>query len=134
MSAQNLLSAKPETQAIIAATTITKAQSGVLFTLGTNAGAYVITLPTVADAAGCRFKFLLTGTLAAGAVTISSNAANIKGVVMGRNAAIAAIASVTSIILGVNLTNGGDVLELYSNGTNYFASGIFQTAAEVTTA
>ena len=49
---------KTEVVAVTTTKTVTVAETGTIFTLDAAGGAYTITLPTVADGAKCRWRFI----------------------------------------------------------------------------
>ena len=69
----NSLSYKQPVVALTAATTISVQDSGTLFTLDSAAGAYTVTLPTVASGANCIFTFVVAENTPTADITISSN-------------------------------------------------------------
>lgn len=126
-----VLAGRPAPIAIGNATTaITVAQSGSVFIVSQATGSNkAITLPAVAGAAGCTWKFIwnsaadgartwsitavggvlsgsITNNIAAGAHAVSYNGA--AGVVRSATAAN---------------TSAGDWVKIYSDGTNYYVSG-----------
>jgi len=121
--------------AITAARTIVPSESGTIFTVSGAGGAYIINLPTVANGSGCHFTFFVANS--DNDVTISSNAANIRGNLMiqadTEEDNRVACAGVTSVLLeAASLV--GDSLEIFGDGTNYYviargsAQGAFSTA------
>ena len=127
----------PAVVAITAATTLTREDSGKIFTLDSAGGAYAITLPTVADSAGLVFKFIVLENTPTADITISSNAANIFGNLMiqsdtNEDNRVAA-AGVTSVLVDTTALKG-DMVELIGTGTNYFVQGFAQVQGAFTTA
>ena len=127
----------PVVVAITAATTLTREDSGKIFTLDSAGGAYTITLPTVTDSAGLVFKFIVLENTPTGDITISSNAANIFGNLMiqsdtNEDNRVAA-AGVTSVLVDTTALKG-DMVELIGTGTNYFVQGFGSVQGAFTTA
>jgi len=127
----------PAVVAITAATTLTREDSGKIFTLDSAGGAYAITLPTVADSAGLVFKFIVLENTPTQDITISSNAANIFGNLMiqsdtNEDNRVAA-AGVTSVLVD-QVALKGDMVEFIGTGVNYFVQGFAQVQGAFTTA
>lgn len=102
-------------------------QSGALISASAASGAYSITLPAVAGAAGCRYKIVLN-TAGAHNVTVTSGAANILCTIVNNNAGtptFVAPTAKTNIIFASSTAIAGDYMEFWCDGTNYFgyASG-----------
>jgi hypothetical protein len=113
-------------EVISAARTLTAADSGKVFGVEQDS-AYEITLPLASAAGqGWNCKFILT-EVAANAVTIANNTAEdtIVGYVVGSNgsAGSSAEAAVDEIVF-INGAQLGDTVELFCNGTNYFAKAV----------
>ncbi len=119
---------------VSAATTLTDAQSGSIISI-TNAAAladaYAITLPAPTVAAGMQFYFVLA-TAGLGGTTITSNAVNMRFKGLANAAQVVSVACTSVAIAPVAVT--GDFVEMYSNGTNWFATGISQVAVGFVTA
>jgi hypothetical protein len=101
-----------------ASTTLTVAQSGSTFNLGT-AGVN-LTLPAVATAAGVKYKFVISAAYATDNITVTSAAGDdIEGSLLVAGAVVDCNASdvITSVADGENL---GDFWEIFSNGTKWF--------------
>jgi hypothetical protein len=101
-----------------ASTTLTVAQSGSTFNLGT-AGVN-LTLPAVASSAGVKYKFVISAAYATDNITVTSaEGDNIEGSLLVAGAVVDCDASdvITSVADGENL---GDFWEIFSNGTKWF--------------
>ena len=125
----------PAVVAITAATTLTREDSGKIFTLDSAGGAYAITLPTVADSAGLVFKFIVLENTPTQDITISSNAANIFGNLMiqsdtNEDNRVAA-AGVTSVLVD-QVALKGDMVEFIGTGANYIVQGFGQVQGAFT--
>jgi hypothetical protein len=133
------LTSKVNIEHLTAARTVNVAESGTVFTLNSAGGAYVVTLPTVADGDGCVFKFICAENTPTNDITISSNAANIVGVLHVQadtaesNLVAVTVTGVTNVLFDTTCLIG-DHIELICNGTNYFVKGqgSVQTAFTVT--
>ena len=121
---------------IVAARTLTAADSGKVFGINQASGAYEITLPLAASAgAGWHCKFVLS-TVASNAVTIANNTAedSIVGMVVGADdgAAGNSAGSAVDEIVFISGAELGDSVELFCNGINYFAKAVCHDVAHVT--
>ena len=113
--------------------------SGKIFMLdGANAaGAYVVTLPTVANALeGWSCKFVVTEQTPTAAITISAEGAIMHGyseditadIGIGTNGT-----AVTSLLIGVSAAQG-DTIELFTDGTLWYFKQLSQVSGSVTVA
>ena len=117
---------------VSAATTLTAAQSGSIISITPSAGGYTITLPAPTTA-GMRFRFVQAAN-AAGATAITSTGANVRFKGLANAAQVASAGCTTVNIVGNAANSVGDWVEMWSDGTNYFATGLSQVAAGFTTA
>lgn len=116
-----------EVTTITSATTLTASNVGQRIMIGPSAGAFAITLP--APVAGIAYRFQVVGSLASGAVTISSvtngsTAANVTGIVGNADGtAVGGTGFTTGVFSGkTNLVLGtgaviGDIYEYTATGT-----------------
>jgi hypothetical protein len=120
------VSSKVNVVALTLATTISTDQSGTVFTLDSAGGAYDVTLPTVASASGCIFRFVCAENTPTADITISSNAANIVGVLHVQSDTnednLISVTGHTDVLFDTTALIG-DWIELIGNGTNYFVKG-----------
>jgi len=120
---------------IVAARTLTAADSGKVFGINQSSGAYEITLPLAASAgAGWHCKFVLSG-VASNAVTIANNTAEdtIVGMSVGADASAGSSAgSAVDEIVFISGAELGDQVELFCNGINYFAKAVAHDVAHIT--
>lgn len=114
-----------------AAYAVTTANTGNVFMVAQATNARVITLPAVAGAAGCIFKFVWTGAgdnTAGHTWSITAPAGTLNGTITN-NVAGAAVAvsyaGATSVVRTGTAANtsAGDWCELYCDGTNYYVCG-----------
>jgi len=121
---------------VTAAKTLTADDSGKIFTLDSAGGAYNITLPTVADGAGCTFTFVVKENTPTADITIKSNAANIFG-----NLAIqsdtnednrVAAAGVTNVLVDTTALKG-DSVTIVGTGLMYVVTAFGQVQGAFTT-
>jgi len=127
----------PAVEAITVATTLLPADSGKIFTLDSAGGAYAITLPAVANSAGCVYKFVVLENTPTADITISSDAANIFGNLLiqsdtNEDNRVAA-AGVTSVLVDT-VALKGDMVEFIGTGANYIVQGFSQIQGAFTTA
>jgi hypothetical protein len=112
--------------ALGAARTVLPSESGAVFTVESSGGAYAVTLPTVALGRGCRYRFIASENTPTGAITISSNAVNIKGVIHVQSdtdeSNLISVTGHTSVLFATTCLIG-DWIELVGDGTNYWVQG-----------
>jgi hypothetical protein len=119
--------------ALTEATTLTAAQSGKLFTLGT-AGGFTTTLPS--PASGLKFKFVVKVAPTTAYIIASAGSANkIYGVVASAedaagSVAVAAASDTISFVASKALI--GDTVEVISDGVNWYATGFCNVQDAVT--
>ena len=119
-----------QTQVLSAATTLSAADSSKVFTLNAAAGAQ-ITLPAVADAAGQNYRFIVGALFATTAWTIRAASAVIQGGAIV-NSALVSSANRNLITFAHAADTVGDFVELYSDGTNWYVSGLGTAAGAIT--
>tara|TARA_Y100001972_G_C7634679_1_gene318594 strand:- start:671 stop:1099 length:429 start_codon:yes stop_codon:yes gene_type:complete len=121
-------------EVINAARTLTAADSGKVFGVEQDS-AYEITLPLAAAAGqGWNCKFILT-QVAANAVTIANNTSEdtIVGMTAGGDGGAGSSAeSAVDEIVFISGAQLGDTVELFCNGTNYFAKAMAHDVAHIT--
>ena len=111
------------TTAALATYTVTLAQTGSIFTLVAAADrALTITLPAPGGAPGFNCKFVVSATLAAFAVTITSPTADKMMVSRISNATVGAPNVGVSVGFAAS-TAAGAIIEITCDGTNYYAFG-----------
>lgn len=114
---------KPDFKTVSADTTLTLADNGKTILLAGTSGTYSVTLPAVKD--GLSFKFIVS-TVSSGARTISATTAVIQGTVVASGSAVAGV-NETNIALSAT-SKVGDIIEVISDGTNFYLNGIAQGA------
>lgn len=114
---------QPDFKTVSADTTLTLADNGKTILLAGTSGAYSVTLPAVKD--GLSFKFIVS-TVSSGVRTISATTAVIQGTVVANGAAVAGV-NETNIALSAS-SKVGDIVEVISDGTNFYLNGIAQGA------
>ena len=126
------ISGAPNTGILSAATTLTVEDSGKVFFLDDAAG-YAITLPPVADAAGCYYKFILAQETATTDWVITAQTAVLQGSLL-QAGLVQLVAADTTINIELGVDVVGDWLEVTSNGTDWFVWGVASEAATFTPA
>ena len=115
--------------------TLTAGDSGKTFML-TSGGAYAIALPVAADLiSGQNYKFVVKALLSSGAITIQAGSAIIDLVMKdpgGNLAASTAGTAQSNIILGTSAEQG-DVVNIFTDGTSYYAEALSGIDGAITT-
>lgn len=122
-------------QIAIAAVTpvaLTVAQTGSAVNVTQQAGVIVINLPAVATSAGVKYKFAVA-VAAAGNTQITAATNVIRGTVTNLSTGSTAINAVGNITFAGNVCRAGDWIELWSDGTNWYARGQSAIAAGIIT-
>lgn len=119
---------KIKTDVIAAATTLTAATSGTSYDLTAAAGA-AVTLPALE--AGLNFRFVVGSAFATTDWTIVSSTNVINGNVLVADAHVAG-ASENTISFVASAESVGDYVDVYCNGTLWFASGSGVTSGSIT--
>lgn len=113
---------------VTGATTLTAADSDGVFVLAAAAGA-AITLP--AAARGVKYKFITGLAFATTDWTIVAPDATIQGTVIVNGASVLG-ANEDTITFAASAENVGDYVELVSDGTNWYVSGVGSAASSIT--
>ena len=116
-------------ETITGATTLTASDSGKLFTLSGSAGAQV-TLPSV-SIVGFNARFTVGATFATTNWTIVSPTSVIQGSA-DVNSTLVPGANENTISFVASAETIGDYIEIYSDGTNFYAYGIGAAAGAIT--
>ena len=112
------------------ATTVTAAQTGVTFILS-SATEFAVTLP--AAASGLKYRFIVGAAPSGASYTIvtDSNATVIQGAVVVNGASVLG-ANEDTITFADGAAVVGDWVEVISDGTNWYVSGIGSAASSIT--
>jgi hypothetical protein len=121
------LALKVET--ISTARTLTASDSGKYFTLSASAGV-AVTLPSV-TVAGFRARFTVGASFATTNFTIVAPTAVIQGSA-DVNSTLVPASNENTISFVASAETVGDYIEIYSDGTNYYAYGIGQASGSIT--
>lgn len=121
-------------EVVTATNVITASESGKTFFLSAVAG-FVSTLPTVA--AGLHFRFIVATAPTSNGYTITGSPADVIYGTVACSGAEDTINGVTAsqadnVILVHNVALIGDLVEFYSDGTNWYVTGNVNTFAAIT--
>tara|TARA_R110000803_G_scaffold14887_9_gene41369 strand:+ start:4603 stop:5010 length:408 start_codon:yes stop_codon:yes gene_type:complete len=119
-----------KTETVIAAKTLSHADSGKVFILTAAAGA-AITLPALK--AGANFKFIVGSAFATTSWTVTGGGAKIQGTVIVNGASVLG-ENETTITFADAAEKIGDFAELHCDGTNWYLSGVGSAASSITLA
>ena len=112
--------------ALGAARTVLPSESGTVFTLESSGGAFTVTLPNVADAAGCIFRFVCAENTPTADITIRSDGDNVVGIILVQSDTnednLISVTGHKDVLFDTTCLIG-DHIELIGNGTNYFVKG-----------
>jgi hypothetical protein len=120
---------REKTGTIAVATTLTAADSGVVYTIPAATAGAEITLPTLK--AGLNFKFIVAGAFATTDWTIVSSTSVIYGVANVNSVSILGAAENT-ISFVASAETIGDYVNLVCDGTSWYADGFAAAAGGVT--
>jgi hypothetical protein len=128
--------AGPEIKALTAAATLTIEESGTIVTLGT-AGGFAVTLPAVADAAGCSYRFVVkVAPTTAYTVVTASSENKIQGQVCSAEDAAGSVSTAAAsdtVTFVANKAIIGDYVDLVCDGVYWYASGMCNVQDGITT-
>ena len=116
--------------------TILDSDSGKVFTLSSTGGACEITLPVAANLVeGAFYKFIVKEDTPTGAITIAAGSAIIDLVMKdaGGNASNSTAGTAVSNILLGTACKQGDVVNVFTDGTTYYAEALSSTDDSITT-
>ena len=116
-------------------TTLTSADSGAIIYLSQSATATTLTLPTAANAGEGWYANVILATPNAGAIAIDAQAATMHQFVLladgGTDSNAGELQTKRKLILSGNTTTANTEVEIFCDGTNYFATGFTGTKAEL---
>ena len=116
--------------------TILDSDSGKVFTLSSTGGACEITLPVAANLVeGAFYKFIVKEDTPTGAITIAAGSAIIDLVMKdaGGNASNSTAGTAVSNILLGTACKQGDIVNVFTDGTTYYAEALSSTDDSITT-
>ena len=117
-------------ETITGATTLSAEDSSKVLILKAAAGAQ-ITLPAVADAAGQNYRFIVGQLFATTAWTIKAASNVIQGGVIVNSVNVPG-ADENTITFSASADTVGDFVDLTSDGTNWYVSGLGTSASAIT--
>jgi hypothetical protein len=117
-------------ETITGATTLSAEDSSKVLILKAAAGAQ-ITLPAVADAAGQNYRFIVGQLFATTAWTIKAASNVIQGGVIVNSVNVPG-ADENTITFSASADTVGDFVDLTSDGTNWYVSGLGTYASAIT--
>ena len=127
--------ARRESHALDGAYTVTAADSGKVFMLSATGGTVAITLPTTL-VEGLYYKFIVLEDTPANAITIAAGGTNKVDLVMkdigGDASNSTAGTQVSNIIIGT-ATKQGDYIDMFHDGTSWYAECMSSTNNSITT-
>ncbi len=116
---------------VTGALTLDSRDNGKFLQLNAAAGA-AITLPAVADSAGYRIRFTVKALFATTDWVISSaEGDNLEGSLVVAGAAVAVNAA-DSVTFELGADNIGDFVDMWSDGTLWYVTGVGQSASSIT--
>jgi len=127
--------ARRETHTVDGAYTVTAADSGKVFMLSSTAGACEITLPTTLEE-GLYYKFIVEEDTPTGVITIAAGGTNKVDLVMkdigGDASNSTAGTQVDNIVIAV-ATKQGDYIDMFTDGSTWYAECMSSTNNSITT-
>ena len=133
--------ARRESHALDGAYTVKTSDSGKVFMLSATGGTVAITLPTLSGTgddlavAGLYYKFIVLEDTPANAITIGAGSAIIDMVMkdIGGDASNSTAATAVSNILIAVATKQGDYIDMFTDGTTWYAECMSSTNNSITT-
>ena len=133
--------ARRETHTVDGAYTVRNSDSGKVFMLSSTAGACEITLPTLAGTGddkvveGLYYKFIVEEDTPSGIITIAAGdtVIDIVGVDIAQNDGPSSAGTAKSNILIGTATKQGDYVDMFHDGTSWYAESLSSTAGSITT-
>ena len=126
--------ARRETHTVDGAYTVTAADSGKVFMLSSTAGACEITLPTTL-VEGLYYKFIVEEDTPTGVITIAAGDSIIDLVMkdIGGDASNSTAGTQVDNILIVVATKQGDYIDMFTDGSSWYAECMSSTNNSITT-
>ena len=122
---------KLQVEELTASTTLTVADSGRLLLITTQLSTYEITLP--APTAGVYFTFFSTGALASDVTIVTASSANIIVGALGSVGTTGVTDLNADVITFTTTDSGGSNVTLFSDGSNWFMTGVLAVNGAITT-
>ena len=133
--------ARRESHALDGAYTVKASDSGKVFMLSATGGTVAITLPTLSGTgddlavAGLYYKFIVLEDTPANAITIGagSTVIDIVGVDIAQNDGPSSAGTAKSNLIIGTACKQGDYIDMFHDGTTWYAESMSSTAGSITT-
>jgi hypothetical protein len=133
--------ARRESHALDGAYTVKASDSGKVFMLSATGGTVAITLPTLSGTgddlavAGLYYKFIVEEDTPANAITIGagSTVIDIVGVDIAQNDGPSSAGTAKSNLIFGTACKQGDYIDIFHDGTTWYAESMSSTAGSITT-
>ena len=133
--------ARRESHALDGAYTVKASDSGKVFMLSATGGTVAITLPTLSGTgddlavAGLYYKFIVLEDTPANAITIGAGGTviDIVGVDIAQNDGPSSAGTAKSNLIFGTACKQGDYIDMFHDGTSWYAESMSSTAGSITT-
>ena len=133
--------ARRESHALDGAYTVKASDSGKVFMLSATGGTVAITLPTLSGTgddlavAGLYYKFIVLEDTPANAITIGAGSAiiDIVGVDIAQNDGPSSAGTAKSNLIFGTACKQGNYIDMFHDGTTWYAESMSSTAGSITT-
>ena len=133
--------ARRESHALDGAYTVKTSDSGKVFMLSATGGTVAITLPTLSGTgddlavAGLYYKFIVLEDTPANAITIGAGGTviDIVGVDIAQNDGPSSAGTAKSNLIFGTACKQGDYIDMFHDGTTWYAESMSSTAGSITT-
>ena len=133
--------ARRESHALDGAYTVKASDSGKVFMLSATGGTVAITLPTLSGTgddlavAGLYYKFIVEEDTPSNAITIGAGSAiiDIVGVDIAQNDGPSSAGTAKSNLIFGTACKQGDYIDMFHDGTTWYAESMSSTAGSITT-
>ena len=133
--------ARRESHALDGAYTVKASDSGKVFMLSATGGTVAITLPTLSGTgddlavAGLYYKFIVLEDTPANAITIGAGGTviDIVGVDIAQNDGPSSAGTAKSNLIFGTACKQGDYIDMFHDGTTWYAESLSSTAGSITT-
>ena len=133
--------ARRESHALDGAYTVKASDSGKVFMLSATGGTVAITLPTLSGTgddlavAGLYYKFIVEEDTPANAITIGAGGTviDIVGVDIAQNDGPSSAGTAKSNLIFGTACKQGDYIDMFHDGTTWYAESMSSTAGSITT-
>jgi len=133
--------ARRESHALDGAYTVKASDSGKVFMLSATGGTVAITLPTLSGTgddlavAGLYYKFIVLEDTPANAITIGAGGTviDIVGVDIAQNDGPSSAGTAKSNLIFGTACKQGDYIDMFHDGTTWYAESMSSTAGSITT-